>query len=217
MKKFFFKIILIFIWLNSNANSITSVNRQPSTVNQFSTSVNRQPSTVNQISTSVNRQPSTVNQFSTSVNRQPSTVNHIPSTEINRTAYYKAMEENDKVLVNAQLLELESAPPGLQKAFKGAMLMKKAGLVSVPANKLKLFRQGHRLLEMAIRDNPYNAEFRFLRLIVQEHAPGALHYNNDIQIDRDFIESSYKSLPEEVQHIIADYNKKSKNLKPGVS
>jgi hypothetical protein len=127
------------------------------------------------------------------------------------------MEENDKVLVNAQLLELESAPPALRKAFAGAMYMKKAALVSVPANKLKLFRQGQRMLEIAIRQNPGNAEFRFLRLIVQEHAPTVLHYNNDIQKDRDFIETSYKSLPEEVQHIIAEYNKKSKYLKPGVS
>jgi hypothetical protein len=165
----------------------------------------------------VNCQQSTANFHLPTVNCQLRTVNCIWSSEINRAAYYKAMEENDKVLVNAQLFELESVPPGLRQAFKGAMLMKKAGLVSVPANKLKLFRQGHRLLETAIRENPDNAEFRFLRLVVQEHAPGVLHYNNDIQKDRDFIEKSYKSLPEEVQHIIAEYNKKSKNLKPGVS
>jgi hypothetical protein len=151
------------------------------------------------------------------VNCQLCTVNYIWFAEINRTAFYNAMEENDKVLVNAQLLELESAPLAVKKAFTGAMLMKKAGLATVPANKLKLFRQGQRMLEISIRDDPNNAEFRFLRLIIQEHAPGVLLYNNDIQKDRDFIEKSYKTLPEELQHIIAEYNKKSKNLKPGVS
>ncbi len=36
-----------------------------------------------------------------------------------------------------RLTELESAPPELKDAFMGAMLMKKAGLGGIPANKLK--------------------------------------------------------------------------------
>jgi hypothetical protein len=152
------------------------------------------------------------------VNRQPSTVNcRLPTSEINRAAFYKAMEENNKILVNAQLLELESAPDGLREAFKGTMLMKKADLATVPANKLKLFRQGRKMLEAAIRQNPDNAEYRFLRLMVQEHAPRALGYKEDIQNDSEYIRKSYKSLPEEVQRVIANYSKKSKNLKLEVS
>ena len=64
--------------------------------------------------------------------------------------------------------------------FTGALLMKKAGFNAPPAIKLHLFKSGHKMLEAAIRNNPENAEFRFLRLIIQEHAPGILGYKNDI-------------------------------------
>ena len=73
------------------------------------------------------------------------------------------------------------------------------------------------MLEAAIKQDPDNAEFRFLRLIVQEHAPGALGYKTDIEKDSEMIRKYYKSLPEEVQHTIEDYSKKSKFLKLDVS
>jgi hypothetical protein len=97
------------------------------------------------------------------------------------------------------------------------MIMRKAGIGGNPASKLKLFKQGRKLLEGAIAENPDNAEFRFLRLIIQENAPGVLGYRNDEQKDSEFIRKSYITLPEELQKTIADYNKKSKVLKLQVS
>jgi hypothetical protein len=139
------------------------------------------------------------------------------SITLNRSAFYKAMEENNKDLVNAQLKELESAPVEIRNAFTGAMLMKKASFGGIPAARLKLFRQGRKLLEGAIQADPENAEFRFLRLIVQEHAPGALGYKNDTENDCEYIRKSYKSLPDDLQRTISDYSKKSKFLKLQVS
>ncbi len=69
------------------------------------------------------------------------------------------------------------------------------------------------MLEMAIRENPDNAEFRFLRLMVQEHAPGALGYKNDIQNDSEYIRKSYKSLPDDVQRAIARLQQKIEKFK----
>jgi len=148
--------------------------------------------------------------------RQPPTANRQPPT-VNRSAFYKAMEENNKDLVNAQLKELQTAPAEIQDAFTGALLMKKAGFNAPPAIKLRLFKSGRKMLEAAIRDNPENTEFRFLRLIIQEHAPGVLGYKNDIEKDSEFIQKSYKSLPDELQQIMASYSKKSKFLKLEVS
>jgi DnaJ-domain-containing protein 1 len=151
------------------------------------------------------------------VNRQPSTVNRQLPTDLNRSAFYKAMEENNKSLVNAQLEELKSAPEELKQAFMGAMLMKRASFIGSAASRLHYFREGHKMLESAIKQDPDNVEFRFLRLMVQEHAPKALGYKEDIEKDSDFIKKRYKSLPEEVQHTIEDYSKKSKLLKLDVS
>jgi len=150
------------------------------------------------------------------INRQPSIVNHQPST-INRPAFYKAMEKDNKELVNEQLTELKLAPADLKDAFMGTMIMKQAGLGGSPTTKLHLFKEGHKMLETAIKQNPDNAEFRFLRLMIQENAPGVLGYKNDMRKDSEFIRKSYKLLPEDVQHAIADYNKKSKVLKLEVS
>ncbi len=149
--------------------------------------------------------------------KPPSTVNHQPSTDLNRAAFYKAMESDSKTLVDAQISELNSAPDDVKNAFLGAMYMRKAGIGGNPASKLKLFKLGHKLLEGAIAKDPKNTEFRFLRLIIQENAPGVLGYKNDEQKDSEIIRNSYYSLPDDLQKAIANYNKKSKVLKLQVS
>jgi hypothetical protein len=127
------------------------------------------------------------------------------------------MESQNKTLVDAQISELNSAPADIKNAFLGAMIMRKAGIGGNPSSKLKLFKQGHKLLEGAIAKDPNNAEYRFLRLIIQENAPGVLGYKSDLQKDSEFIRKSYSSLPEDLQKTITDYNKKSKVLKLQVS
>lgn len=163
-----------------------------------------------------NRQPSTVDRQPFTVNDQRYTIYDIRS-DINRSAFYKAMEENNKTLVNAQLDELKLAPEELKPAFMGAMLMKRASFIGSAASRLHYFRQGRKMLESAIKQDPDNVEFRFLRLMVQEHAPGGLGYKENIENDSNYIRKHYKSLPEEVQRTIEDYSKKSKLLKLDVS
>jgi hypothetical protein len=151
-----------------------------------------------------------------SVNRHPSSVNRQPST-VNRTAFYKAMEENNKALVDSELLALQAAPVGLKQAFEGAMTMKKSGLGGSAPTKLHLFKEGRKMLSEAIKQDPNNVEFRFLRLMIQEHAPGILGYNKDMEADSEYIRKMYKSLPDEVQRAVLKYNKKSKVLKLDLS
>jgi hypothetical protein len=159
----------------------------------------------------VNHNPPTVT-FALAVNSQPSTVN-----DLDRSAFYKAMREDNKDLVNAQLTALKSVPENQRDAFLGAMTMKKAGLGGGPATKLSLFKQGHKMLEEAIQKDPNNAEYRFLRLLIQENAPGYLGYKSDEEKDSEYVRKSFKTLPANVQSAIVDYNKKSKLLKLQVS
>ena len=140
-----------------------------------------------------------------------------PVAVINRPAYYHAMRLDKKDLVNQQLKKLKSEPLETRQAFEGALLMKKAGLAGIPIQKLNLFKQGHKELEAAIKREPKNVEFRFLRLIIQENAPGVLGYKDQLTEDSEYIKKSYKTLPDEVQRAIEDYSKKSKILKLQVS
>ena len=130
-----------------------------------------------------------------------------------RTAFYRAMEQDKIELVNEQLNLLKTASIQGKEAFEGALIMKKAGFLGPAGRKLNLFKAGHKKLEAAIRADSANIEFRFLRLIVQEHAPGVLGYKHELQKDSEYIRKSYKTSSEDVQQAILNYNKKSKVLK----
>ena len=137
--------------------------------------------------------------------------------DVNRAAFYKALEEHDKSMVNIQLEVLKSAPEDLKPAFIGAMLMKRAEFGGTAASKLHYFKEGRKMLESAIKADPENTEFRLLRLIIQEHAPNILGYRNNVDQDGEYIRKSYKALSDEVQQAILRYSKKSKFLKLDVS
>jgi hypothetical protein len=132
-----------------------------------------------------------------------------------KAAFYASMQTKDINVINGQIkiVNLSSLPE--KNAYSGALLMKKAGLAKGPSNKLSLFKSGHKKLEEAIKKNNANAEYRFLRLIIQENAPGFLGYKSDIQHDADFVKKSYKSLPPPVQQAVSNYSKQSKVIKPG--
>jgi hypothetical protein len=155
--------------------------------------------------------PSTVIGHRSSVIGQPST------NAVNRFSFYKAMRGDSKEQINAELTELKSEPSEISDAFTGTLLMKKASFGGSPATKLNLFKQGRKMLEAAIKKEPENAEYRFLRLMIQENAPGILGYKYDLEKDSQYIRKSYQSLPEDVQQAIVDYSKKSRILKLDVS
>ena len=132
-------------------------------------------------------------------------------SRINRDDFYKAMSSDKIELINSQQ---EIAKSAGVSAFEGALLMKKAGLVNKVNDKLSLFKTGHKLLDKAIENDGENAEFRFLRLMVQEHAPGILNYKSDIDSDSLLIKKRFNELRPEVKKAVIQYSKTSKVLKP---
>jgi hypothetical protein len=133
--------------------------------------------------------------------------------EFDRREFYKAMQVDKMDLVDAELSQIKTASIKGKDAFEGALTMKKAGLSSGPIKKLKIFKSGHKKLENAIQKDSANLEFRFLRLMIQENAPGILGYKKEMDKDSELIRKGYKNLPEPVQHAVLNYNKKSKVLK----
>lgn len=123
------------------------------------------------------------------------------------------MAADDLQSVNSQLAIVRSASINEKEAYEGALLMKKAGLVSRAKEKLSLFKAGRLKLEASIKKDNGNTEFIFLRVIIQEHAPKAVNYRSNLENDIAAIRSNYKSLPPVVQQAISDYSKKSKVLK----
>jgi len=133
---------------------------------------------------------------------------------IDKQAYYHALASENKETVNAELSELQNAEGAAKEAYEGALLMKKAALVALPKDKLKFFKAGRIKLETAIQAEPGNAEYRFLRLIIEEHAPKIVKYRSDIEPDALAVKKAYQSFSPAVQDAVRDYSKSSKALHP---
>ncbi|HMR85688.1 MAG TPA: hypothetical protein PKE30_21245, partial [Niabella sp.] len=129
-----------------------------------------------------------------------------------KQAFYAALASASMDAWNKQLENAKNLRGNDKAAFEGALLMRKSGALKVPAKKLSLFKQGHKLLEGAISKEPQNTEFRFLRLIIQENAPKIVGYNKNLAEDAQKVKSNYHSLPNALQQAISVYSKSSKVL-----
>ncbi|MEO5683483.1 MAG: hypothetical protein ABIQ88_12620 [Chitinophagaceae bacterium] len=131
-----------------------------------------------------------------------------------KSSFYSVMSENKEDAVNKQLDVLKTTTIKDKDAYEGALLMKKAGFAGSAKKKLNLFKEGHRKLEGILQKDSSNGEFRFLRLMIQEHAPGIVGYKKELQKDRLYIKNNFKTLPPVVQAAVLNYSKESKILKP---
>jgi len=91
--------------------------------------------------------------------------------------------------------------------------MKKSGSIINAKDKLNLFQSGRSKPESSISKEPGNIEYRFLRLIIQEHAPKIVKYRNELEEDSKLIRTNFYSLSQFLQQQITNYSKKSKILK----
>lgn len=130
-----------------------------------------------------------------------------------KSAYYAALSSDNLDEINEQLAVLKTANFSDKDAYEGTLQMKKAGLVGNTKEKLSLFKSGRSKLEASISRDAENAEYRFLRLIIQEHAPKIVKYKSNIEEDSRIVQSNFKTLPSALQQVIKDYSKKSKVLK----
>jgi hypothetical protein len=128
----------------------------------------------------------------------------------NEATFFAAIASEDLSLVDNQISLLKKSSIKEKEAYVGALMMKKAGLVSPLRAKLE---QGHNKLQAAIEKDPKNGTYRFLRLIIQENAPGILNYNDDITEDSRFINQVFDTLSPVVKNAAMDYGKRSKALR----
>jgi hypothetical protein len=131
-------------------------------------------------------------------------------TTLDKKAYYAAFASNDVNAVNIELNVLKSNATLL--GYEGALLMKKAGLVGNPKDKLSLMKEGKNKLETTISKDPTNNEYYFLRYMIQDNAPSFLGYNTNLTTDRKIIISEYKNFDQVVKDAIVNYCKTSKTL-----
>lgn len=132
---------------------------------------------------------------------------------IERSQFYSVFSSDSLEDVNNLIMQLEGeSENSTTNAFKGALYMQMAPLLSDPKSKLEAFKKGKILLEKEIGDQPNNIEYRFLRFAVQEQSPVFLRYKNEIKEDKNLIITHFSKLDYSIQKQIVNYTKKSKIL-----
>ena len=132
--------------------------------------------------------------------------------KLDKVAFYAVMDRGNLDEVNNEIDLVAASSSPEKDGYDGALLMRKAGLVKRPAEKLKLFKAGRIKFDTAIAADKDNVEFHFLRFAIQEHAPKIVKYRADLEADKQIILKAYKNLSPVVQHAIVDYTKNSKLL-----
>ena len=129
-----------------------------------------------------------------------------------RKLLYNAISSSEIVKIDNALVAYRKIPQPETEAYLGVLLMKKAGLVKDRREKLTLFKDGHTKLEHAIALDSSKTEFRFFRLMIQEHAPHFLGYYKDIEKDCLFIKNHYRLLSPTIKQFIINYSQTSDAL-----
>lgn len=129
-----------------------------------------------------------------------------------KALFYETLSHGKLSTIESQLKLIKDLSGSDKDAFEGAMLMKKASKVAIPAQKLSIFKKGYQKLESAISKNKSNVEYRFLRLMIQENAPKNLGYHKNINEDVKLIIEGKNSVSKDIQNAIEDYSKTSKKI-----
>lgn len=128
--------------------------------------------------------------------------------------FYVAFQSDDTTMISRQLNVLEGSSIPQKDAYSGALMMKMSGLVKSGMEKLKVFKKGRVMLENCIMKDSLNAEYRFLRLIIQENIPDFMNYHSKKKEDAGLIKESFSKMSPHLQKAISEYSKRSQVLKP---
>ena len=73
---------------------------------------------------------------------------------IDKKNFYQVMQSGKMNDVNQELELLANSTSPEKEGYEGAMIIRKAGLVKLPTERLKLFKKGKIKLETAIANDP---------------------------------------------------------------
>jgi len=96
------------------------------------------------------------------------------------------------------------------KAYVIAAKMKQAEHTINPIKKIQIFKRYKNQLNQLIKSNPTNVHARYMRLVIQEKAPGFFGYNNFIKKDKQYLQKYFSS--DAKQNYLEQYIKKNTSL-----
>ncbi|WP_304342808.1 hypothetical protein [Chryseobacterium koreense] len=95
-------------------------------------------------------------------------------------------------------MEKEKNSSAVYLGYLGAYQTIWANHVFSPLEKLNTFKKGKKNIEQAIKEQPKNAELRFIRFSVQKNAPSFLGYRSNLKEDEEFIRKNRAEIGSEI-------------------
>lgn len=97
-------------------------------------------------------------------------------------------------------------------AYKGASITLLAKFAKKPMEKIAKFKDGAKLIELAVKSEPTNVEIRLIRLSVQENVPKIVKYKANIKEDVAFLLANCNQAPSSVKPYLKAFIAQSKSF-----
>ena len=97
-------------------------------------------------------------------------------------------------------------------AYKGASITMIAKFKKKVSDKINTFKEGTKLIEIAVSNEPNNIEIRLIRLSVQENVPAIVKYKKNISEDKIFILKHFKEQSPILKEYIKSFILQSKSF-----
>ena len=132
--------------------------------------------------------------------------------EVRKMYAVVAKSETDatEFITKMESISLNSNPTFV--AYKGAATILKSKLEKKVAVKMSRFKEGAKLIEMAVANEPENIEIRLIRLSIQENVPLIVGYRKNKKEDKTFILSHYKEQSNSLMQYLKNFMVQSKSF-----
>lgn len=121
-------------------------------------------------------------------------------TEIRKAFPIAANSESSATAFAAKLADVATDDKTLL-AYKGASITMVSKFKKKISEKISTFKEGSKLIELAVASEPNTIEIRLIRLSIQENVPGIVKYKMNIKEDAGFILKHFK----EQNNALKDY------------
>ncbi|KGE12774.1 hypothetical protein [Sphingobacterium deserti] len=119
-------------------------------------------------------------------------------------------KDGDKCKQHLESLGKHADSP-VELGYEAAYHMFMARHTGNPIKKMSYFKDGKKMLEKQIANNPNNVELRYIRLCIQYYIPSYLGYRDNIEEDKDFLMNNlYKLNDKEAKELLYTYLKGAK-------
>ncbi len=112
----------------------------------------------------------------------------------NQYRYAKESEGNAEKFYQL-VLKMDHENNNILSAYYGCALTLKASFAKKRGDKISFFKQGKKLIDMAIAKDMNNIELRMIRLSVQVNAPKITRYFKNIDEDKAYITKNIDEIP----------------------